>query len=139
MAIPTSRRHGKHQEANRCRNRVCSACKHLQPGLPRPRWQLLLESLTLPRSGRVSPNTMVLYHSGPGPSLGVSYVLHHRGCSHPRPDPVRAATLAASGALHGVRRKQFARGTFPDCSALAAVEAKPSVHNAPQEKSREEI
>lgn len=130
---------GKEQEANRCHNRVRLVCKHLQLGLTRPQQKLLLESLTLPRSGWVSPNTAALYHSGPGPLLGVSYVLDRRGCSRPQPDPSQAATLAVSGELHMVQRKLFARGTFPDCPALATVEAKPSMHNTSQEKPREEI
>jgi len=47
-------------------------------------------------------------------------------------------SVTVPGGLQVVQRKPFARGTFPDCSALAAVEAKPSVHNAPQEMPGEE-
>lgn len=46
-----------------------------------------LKSLVLPRSGRVRPNSPVLYGSGPRAGPGVGYILHRRGCSLPRPDP----------------------------------------------------
>lgn len=88
-------------------------CKHLQLGLTRPRRQLSLESFMLPSSGRVSPNSTMLYHSGPsaGPSPGVSDVLRHRRCSCPRPDPVLAASLAVglSGAEETVCKRNVSR------------------------------
>lgn len=102
-----------------------------------------------------------LYCSGPGPSVGVtscitgsvltpwcftSRVLVLQGGSAP---PCIAADALARGQIqpgqppwlcpHTLQRKQFARGMFPACSAPAAAEAKPSAHNAPQEKPREEI